>query len=635
MPQVKHYFDLLQRMGGIKILSKTMLESLIDLSAINPDDPESMRTKKTQLRQLLIGLGKDYDSELTQHYIKDTILLNYWSKKSDGEREHLARLLKQGLKIDAPEFWTGATIAKMATRISDIPTLIWAVEHGATIYSPSHNHSPFSTAVAFVQPEALEWLLTQFPFAAFSDEDHRKLSLIFKQIEKRKQTWAKEPFRKEDLTKIKMILTQHAKSKAIFEETHFYEKTDDAVGGVILIKVKGIAYTLLVGKSESDYFPHLVGSYCGPGGLIETDESFETAFIREVREETGLSIHLKHLKFPSVAYEDSDEEQSLYFRRQLLCIDLGSADSLPDISAEDDAVTVDWVPLSQLVKGHYQGRPILRSNILLLDAAVDAKAYSSEAVKRALYCENVKGKTAFEKLAEHDDLQAMGAMIAAGVPILETRAIALAAAKEKRFMVEILLDSLVDINQRNSQGATPLLTIYRESKNALWANEIMTHYKMDWRICHSPATSLIFYIFTNKDYEWMAALIKRKDTLPNHFFDYLFKQCLIARQPGLLDLLIIHYPKQSKKQLAQPGMLFLLLRLAAPTDQSLPVSDSKAYNSDTLPESLMPPEDSGISIGRHHPPHAGYRPGFYASPARGLENAGEDCEAEAETIPWL
>lgn len=53
--------------------------------------------------------------------------------------------------------------------------------------------------------------------------------------------------------------------------------------GVILVNPDG---QVLIGKREGSHAPY----YSIPGGYLEPGESFETAAIREVKEETGLDI---------------------------------------------------------------------------------------------------------------------------------------------------------------------------------------------------------------------------------------------------------------------------------------------------------------------------------------------------------
>ena len=53
--------------------------------------------------------------------------------------------------------------------------------------------------------------------------------------------------------------------------------------GVLLVNPEG---KVLIGKREGSHAPY----WSIPGGYLETGESFETAAIREIKEETGLEI---------------------------------------------------------------------------------------------------------------------------------------------------------------------------------------------------------------------------------------------------------------------------------------------------------------------------------------------------------
>ena len=53
--------------------------------------------------------------------------------------------------------------------------------------------------------------------------------------------------------------------------------------GVLLVNPEGL---ILIGKREGSHAPY----FSIPGGYLEAGESFETAAIREVKEETGLDI---------------------------------------------------------------------------------------------------------------------------------------------------------------------------------------------------------------------------------------------------------------------------------------------------------------------------------------------------------
>jgi ADP-ribose pyrophosphatase YjhB (NUDIX family) len=536
LPEVRQFFDLSRCPDKRK---SAIIARLLRISMINPDDFEELAKKKSALRVSLKKYVKEYDDI--------GIIASVYFFGNTEELALFTMLHEQGCDINRPEQNTQRTLAMMATATGNLDVLNWACDapRSATIYPPTHPLSPFIAAIDSCKPEVFEWLLTKYPLTDFSDEDNQKVALILKQAKmKYYHNWQEA-----DLEKIETIFTKNEKSREIFERTIFYEKLDYAVGGVVIATVKGEKYTLLVGKSENKWFRHKVGTYCGPGGLVERSEDFQTALLREIDEETGLKINEKEIKATKVTYDDQDKEASIDFHRELFLVDLGILENLPEISPKDDVVDAVWVPLSALSSAHYKGEPILKSNILMIQYVTDEKSYSPDAIKKALYCENTKGKAKFEELVSADQVEAVKKMIFEGVQILETDAIKLAAEKESKNMVDVLLKSIKDMNQINKKGYTPLIDVYVASEDCQWAQKIIAEYSADWRTCVAPERSLITSIFSNKDYEFLVELINRKDELRDDLFAYIFKECVSEDQFPILDLLISNYPIQSKKQL--------------------------------------------------------------------------------------
>jgi len=65
--------------------------------------------------------------------------------------------------------------------------------------------------------------------------------------------------------------------------------------GVGLLLIKG--NKILLGKRKGS---HGAGLYCGTGGHMEHDESFEECVLRELAEEAGPDIKIKNLRFLGV-----------------------------------------------------------------------------------------------------------------------------------------------------------------------------------------------------------------------------------------------------------------------------------------------------------------------------------------------
>lgn len=83
-----------------------------------------------------------------------------------------------------------------------------------------------------------------------------------------------------------------------------------------------------------------IGHWCLPAGFMEWSEHPAATAIREVREETGLTIRLTSL---FAVYAGSDDPRT----RAILILYLAEAIG-GTLQAADDALAVDWFPLAQL-----------------------------------------------------------------------------------------------------------------------------------------------------------------------------------------------------------------------------------------------------------------------------------------------
>ena len=80
--------------------------------------------------------------------------------------------------------------------------------------------------------------------------------------------------------------------------------------GIIIPTVKAIVLherkVLLLRRSATD--PYGPGIWEFPGGKLEFGESLETALLREVKEETGLSVFIDHLLYAAAPMLKTDRQ---------------------------------------------------------------------------------------------------------------------------------------------------------------------------------------------------------------------------------------------------------------------------------------------------------------------------------------
>ena len=72
---------------------------------------------------------------------------------------------------------------------------------------------------------------------------------------------------------------------------------DESVG-VCVILVDKWTNNVYLAKRIGDYETN---KYCVPGGMVEPNEDYVSALIREVKEETGLQLKYPHVKFLTIA----------------------------------------------------------------------------------------------------------------------------------------------------------------------------------------------------------------------------------------------------------------------------------------------------------------------------------------------
>ncbi len=113
-----------------------------------------------------------------------------------------------------------------------------------------------------------------------------------------------------------------------------YVRYRNPLPGVVVLVVEG-AKVLLCRRAPRSFTP---GKWCLPGGFIEYAEDFLTAGIREVREETGLTVEIVSLLSTVTNFLAPGFHTLVVV---LLARPVGGSPS-----PGDDAVDLDWVPLA-------------------------------------------------------------------------------------------------------------------------------------------------------------------------------------------------------------------------------------------------------------------------------------------------
>ncbi len=93
------------------------------------------------------------------------------------------------------------------------------------------------------------------------------------------------------------------------------------------------------------------GLYAVPGGFIEQRETTYQSALRELKEETHLSLlaaTMRHSLKASAVFDHPDRSQRGRTITHVFYFDLGDRE-LPEVEAGDDAAAVEWTPIEKLV----------------------------------------------------------------------------------------------------------------------------------------------------------------------------------------------------------------------------------------------------------------------------------------------
>ena len=101
------------------------------------------------------------------------------------------------------------------------------------------------------------------------------------------------------------------------------------------------------------------GCWAFPGGFMEMDETTEQCAMRELQEETGLSITTLHL---IGAYSKVDRDPR---GRTITVAYLTIVDTAIEATAQDDAAKAEWFPIDNLPPLAFDHADIMKDAILL------------------------------------------------------------------------------------------------------------------------------------------------------------------------------------------------------------------------------------------------------------------------------
>jgi ADP-ribose pyrophosphatase YjhB (NUDIX family) len=92
--------------------------------------------------------------------------------------------------------------------------------------------------------------------------------------------------------------------------------------GVCVILVDKWTNKIYLAERKGSYE---TGKYCCPGGMVEPNEDYISALIREVKEETGLQLKFQNIKFVAIAkHQGAKSNYTMWFKYHLDIRDIPS-----------------------------------------------------------------------------------------------------------------------------------------------------------------------------------------------------------------------------------------------------------------------------------------------------------------------
>lgn len=120
--------------------------------------------------------------------------------------------------------------------------------------------------------------------------------------------------------------------------TYNYPRPAVTADIIILKKSNDQQFVLLIERKH----PPFEGMWALPGGFLEMDETLETAALRELQEETGITgVELK--QFHTFSKVDRDPRH-----RTITTVFIGFTENNISPVAGDDAANVQWFPMDKL-----------------------------------------------------------------------------------------------------------------------------------------------------------------------------------------------------------------------------------------------------------------------------------------------
>ena len=122
--------------------------------------------------------------------------------------------------------------------------------------------------------------------------------------------------------------------------TYQYPRAALTVDAIVLAKKEWQLFVLLIERGKEPF----LHKWALPGGFINMDETLEQACIRELHEETGLSLE-KMQQFR--AYDAINRDPRHRTISVVFWVELGRTES---VQGSDDASKAEWFPISDLPK---------------------------------------------------------------------------------------------------------------------------------------------------------------------------------------------------------------------------------------------------------------------------------------------